>query len=472
MRTRMLPPTRIIAALALTGCASMDPWDTTRRAPSGASSLFLPDDRGPALVERPRGAPVDNQADVEGKTLTLAQCIRLGLERNPRTRAAWHASRAAAAEMGRTRAACLPNLEFSARGGTEDAVSLVGTQDVGRVDVDTAAFSVRYLLFDGGTRSAEVQAAEAELLAMGFSHNTTLQDVALDIEESYYALLAAEWAEKVARETVKQTHYHVRLTRARHDGGLVTRSDVLIARTEEANARLALVRAQSDVKVRRGRLANAIGVQVSLRFRVVDIPEDIRRRELDDIDELLKKAAQDRPALQRALAEVTSRSARVKAAHARFRPTVSMDASYGWNDREFPPQQDEWSAGIALTMPLFAGFDQVYRTRRAQADLAQAKAGYERLLRKTELEIWTAFTRLIEAGESIEAAHTLVTSAKESAALAEAEYKNGTGSIIGLIDAQTVRTGASRVLVQTKLDWYTALARLERAVGRTLAEKK
>jgi outer membrane protein TolC len=53
--------------------------------------------------------------------------------------------------------------------------------------------------------------------------------------------------------------------------------------------------------------------------------------------------------------------------------------------------------------------------------------------------------------------------------MAEGEYKNGTGSMIELIDAQTTRTAARTQLIQAGLEWYTAMARFERAVGRTMA---
>ena len=52
--------------------------------------------------------------------------------------------------------------------------------------------------------------------------------------------------------------------------------------------------------------------------------------------------------------------------------------------------------------------------------------------------------------------------------MAEGEYKNGTGSIIELIDAQTARTTARNQLIRVRLEWRTAMVRLEQAVGRSL----
>jgi len=87
------------------------------------------------------------------------------------------------------------------------------------------------------------------------------------------------------------------------------------------------------------------------------------------------------------------------------------------------------------------------------------------------LEVWTAYQRVIEARQAIDAAGRFVASAEENARVAEGEYKNGVGSIIALIDAQNNRSVARTRLVQAQLDWYTAMAQFERAVGRTLAQE-
>ena len=115
--------------------------------------------------------------------------------------------------------------------------------------------------------------------------------------------------------------------------------------------------------------------------------------------------------------------------------------------------------------------DRTYQLHGSKADLARAVAEREGPLQGVELEVWTAYWQTIEAGEAIEAAKRFVASAEESARVAEGEYKNGTGSIIGLIDAQTARTAARDRLIQARLDWRTAMARFERAVGRSLAER-
>ncbi|NOZ84890.1 MAG: TolC family protein [Deltaproteobacteria bacterium] len=447
------------------GCAFTGSGHLLEDIPVSPSSVYVPHSPLPKTMS----IQDDQTAFREGRVLSLAQCMEIALSRNPATRESWQRARSAAAGVGQARSSYLPSADFTAGANRSDPVSLDGQHETGPGNTFDAGFGVRYLLFNGGARSAGLKGAEAELLAADFQHNVTLQDVALKVEEAYYRLLASRQLEQVAEETVRQAQYHVDLARARHENGLVARSDVLKAGTEKANADLLLVRARSEVRIARGSLANAMGLKPSESFEVAELSCNPHEQEPADIKRLMADAVSGRPGLRAALSRVESARAKVKAVRARYWPKITLNADYGWRDRTFVPESDEWTLGLGLTWPLFDGFNREFTIRRAKSDLAGSVAGYEKLLRGVELEVWTAYSQLIEADQAIEAARALVASAEESARVTEGEYKNGTASIIEVTDGQTVRTTANVRLVQARLDWYTALARLERAVGRTLA---
>lgn len=458
----------VTGLVLISGCAFTSSEHLLGDVPPSPSTTFAP--RSP----RPEPILIQNEQvpSLSEHELTLAQCIEIALERNPETRESWQRARSAAAGVGQARSAYLPSADFTAGANRSDPVSLDSQQETGAANTFDAGFGVRYLLFDGGARSAGLKGAETELLAANFQHNTTLQDVALKVEEAYYQMLAARGLARVAEQTVRQTQYHVDVARARHENGLVAKSDVLKAETEKANADLLLVRARSQMRIARGALANAMGLKPFESFEVAELPRNPHERELADVKRLMAEAASDRPGLRTALARVESARAKVEAGQASYWPKVTLNANYGWRDREFVPDRDEWTLGLGITLPLFDGFNREYTVRRAKSDLAKSVAEYEKLLRTVEFEVWTAYSRLIEAGQAIEAARALVASAEESARVTEGEYKNGATSIIEVTDAQTARTTANVCLVQARLDWYTALARLERAIGQILVQGK
>ena len=450
-----------VGLLTTTGCSNLDPWSEMRKAPAAPGTVSAAQPASPPVTSRP--------SDLAGRKLTLVQSIVLALENNPQTASSWQAARAAAARVGQAKSEYLPTVGLASSASRGNPAELDAEADAGVQNTFDAVFGVRYLLFDGGGRKARVHGAAAELLAANFRHNAVLQDVAMSVDEGYYDLLAAQRLREVAIETVKQRDYHVQIAEARHRTGLVAKSDVLKAQTEKADADLGMVQAENAVRLAKGRLASAMGLRVSEPFEIADVPDTNHRQELADIESLLDEAARNRPELQSALAQIDIQRAGVKAAEARFWPALSLDTGIGRLGRTFFPSQDQWNIGAALDAPLFTGFDRTYQLHRAKADLAKAIADQRGVLQGVELEVWTAYWQIIESGQAVEAASRFTASAEESARVAEGEYKNGTGSIIELIDAQTARTAARTRLIQVRLDWYTAMARFDRAVGRTMA---
>lgn len=462
-------PALAITLVLLTSCISANLNRLAADVPVSPSVAYVP----PAS-HQPESTVVDDRqlSALDGRPLSLAQCIKIALEQNPQTRETWQRARSAAAGVGQARSLYLPSADLTARASRGDPVILDNRQDTGTVDTFAGGFGVRYLLFDGGARSAGLAGAESELLGANFQHNATLQDVALKVEEAYYQLLATQALERVAEQTIRQTQYHVDVARARYQNGLVARSDVLKSETEKADADLLMVRARSQVRVVHGRLANAMGLTPSENLQVMQLPGNLHQQELADIKRLMADASSHRPELRAALARVELAQSSIDAGKALYWPRVTLNTDYGLLDRTFVPERDEWSLGFGITWPLFDGFNREYTIHKAQSELNRSVAEYEILLREIELEVWTAYSRLIEADQAIEAARALVASAEENARVTEGQYKNGTTSIIEVTDAQTSRTTANVRQVEAHLDWYTALAQLERAIGRTLAQKK
>jgi outer membrane protein TolC len=457
----------IALLLSMFGCAHLDagdPLGAMSRLPGPSSSAYTPQE--PILT-----AWKEQGKELSGKPLNISECIRIGLETNPDTQSTWQAVRSAAARAGEEKSAYFPEVDLSSSAAREKEVSFQAVQSKQQPitgNLFSTGLALNYLLFDGGGRSARVSGALADLETLGFQHNATLQNVALRIEQFYYALLASRWSLQVAGETVRSAQYHVRLSRARYDAGLVPRSDILKAETEKADADLTLVSAKSTVRIAEGALASAMGLKVSVPLDIVEIPESSRVRESEEMDRLLDEAMKNRPELLAAVARIRSKQAGIEEAKSRWWPKVSASAGYGWIDDGFPPNQEQWSIGLGLSFPLFTGFQRGYQAERARTDTEQAKAEYASQLRGVELEVWTAYSKIKEAEEAIQAAHAFVASAEESARLSEGEYKAGTGNIIALIDARTAHTSARNRLLQARFAWYTARAQFAKSVGRSL----
>ena len=378
-----------ILLMLLVGCQSSDPFGETAHV-SCRPSVTHP----PKCTFEPSAVSEDKPEGFEGRTLGLAECILTALERNPQTRAAWQASRSNAFQVGEERSAYWPRLDLTAAIDRDATIEDRDKNESPRNAASTG-FGVRLLLLDGGLRNARVHAAEAELMAANFQHNTVLQDVALAVELAYHERLASNALVDVAQENLRRSDYNLQLAQARRKSGVSALFDVLTAETEKANADLALVRARNTQRIAQGRLAQAMGIHVSQKLDIEDMPQDVHQEELADIEQLLEEAAQARPELQTALATMAARSADVDVVGAEYYPQVSSYGDYGWRNETFHPGGDEWTVGLSLELPLFTGFSRRYRQAGKRSEFEVAAAQYENELRGVQLEVWTAYSRLI-----------------------------------------------------------------------------
>jgi outer membrane protein TolC len=105
--------------------------------------------------------------------------------------------------------------------------------------------------------------------------------------------------------------------------------------------------------------------------------------------------------------------------------------------------------------------------RRAQDLAEQAENARDQLVNQAELDVWQAYFDLQTSASSVASTANLVRSAGESADAAVARYKAGVGSLLDLITAQLDDTNAQVQRIQSYLDWYSALSRLNFALGAT-----
>ena len=99
----------------------------------------------------------------------------------------------------------------------------------------------------------------------------------------------------------------------------------------------------------------------------------------------------------------------------------------------------------------------------------QARSNLAGMVNDIQFEVWAAHSVAQESREQVTALEKLVAAAEESRKLAEDNYSSGTGTILEVFEAQAGLASARLNLVQARLDWYLSVARLEKAVGYSVA---
>ncbi|MCC6533555.1 MAG: TolC family protein [Burkholderiales bacterium] len=463
-RTRY-PEWAIAAVMLLSGpmhvAANDDPYATHRLVAPTPYSRWQSVD----AVEPP--APALEVVADSAAVYTLAQLTDMALRNNPRTRQAWAVARFEAAQYGIAHAALMPRadllLNFT-RARVISNTTGAATTEQNRYGPNA---SLSYVLYDFGARAAEVEAQGYRVLAANLTQNRVLQEVVFQVEQAYFRLMGVEQLVRAGTQALKSSEATLDAARRRHQAGLATIGDVFRSETAVAQAALNLRRAEGEVFKAKGQVASACGFPVTTALRLQPWSDEPKSSQMQDtLESMLKRASTSRPDVAAAQSRVQAARAAVTAAANAGKPSLELNLQASRNYyTDGRHRADGNLIGFNVRIPIFDGWRDEYSVRRAEAQAQQAEATRDQLYVQTELDVWQAYYDLQTAATGITTTATLVQGATQAASVAAARYQSGVGSLLDLLTAQAEETNALVQSIQSNLDWHTALARLNFALG-------
>ena len=417
--------------------------------------------------------------ETETSRFSLAHCIDVALKNNPLIRASRLSVEEKRAGIDAARSGYWPSIAFNASGRSSTLEYTPNTGGLANMDHYSSGLSFQYPVFQGFKTVSAVHAAKAVLLAEQAQHRSDREELVINVTSAYYRLLQAERLADAARQSVRRADMHLDYARALFETGLATRSDILKARVSQADAGLFLIRARNAHLAARGRINLEMGRSANEPLGVVDDLEaeenqgvwktDFNEKQFETYVEM---AFQNRPELAQINERMNAQRANIRLARSDYYPTLSLFGGYGFDGLALSNMNASGHIGLSLSFSVFNGFMRPARVKQEKLALAGLEARQEGLRRQIGLEVWNAYLQIKEAMERVESARVFYASALESRNIAEGEYREGVGSMLDVIDAQTAFVTAEQTLIEALADGNIARAVFNRAVGiRNIEEK-
>lgn len=395
--------------------------------------------------------------------LTLDEALGTALKNHPQVIEARENLNGAEAKTGQALANYYPQINLTAdwiRGQTY----FPAQETIKISETNTASLYLKQTIYDFGRTAGAVEAARGNRKAADNALAVTRQDLTLRVRVAFYLVLALEKQVQAVRENVKAREEVFRQAQEFFTQGIRARVDVARAEANYFAAKTNLIRAESNREIARVELANAMGIAslgehtpVATSSVLLSLPE--RNSSQQD-------ALRNRAELQQFAAMKSAANGNLTSAKSSYLPILSGVASIGYADRDFPPTGNVWGVGLNLTVPLFSGFSSVEQVREAAAAMNSIEARQNNLKLQIIKEVESAWFGGNDAAARMISTQKEVDAANESKSLAEGRYQEGVGSIIEVTDAQSQTLDAQTANIQAMFDYYTALARLDRAVGK------
>ncbi|MEN2470060.1 TolC family protein [Burkholderia sp. GS2Y] len=413
----------------------------------------------------------------DDRPLALEDAILLAICSHPQLSRTWSDARAAAAEVGVSKAAYWPTLNATA-GIERDNVTTAYSGGFSQDQRSTSRYgmlNLSWVLFDFGKRGANLDRARALLRAANAAHDDALQSVFYDAAQAFYALRDAQAALDAAQAVEHAAQESLAEASARHDGGAGTLSDALQAQTTYRKALLDRVSAEGDLQNAIGTLATTLGADADTPLRIADAePSPDRDDFTRGVADLIAEAKRHHPKLIAAREKLEAAREQIRAVRAQSLPTISLMGSLARNNPSYQQQASLFqlqsshsnSIGIQISIPLFEGFASGYRVAEAKAQADAQEADVRNTELKVSLDVWKSYQSLQTDTTNLDNSRHLLDTALHSLDIARGRYKAGVGTFTELLNAQSALADARRQRVLAVSKWRIARLKLAESLGR------
>lgn len=308
-------------------------------------------------------------------------------------------------------------------------------------------------------RQARQRAAEAGLAGASAGLEEAKLNLVAEVKVAFYQLLLAQRDAEVTAQNLAMVKEVLRTVTARLGAGEATKFDLMKANVEVQKATKEVARSQNAVLTARvalnTRTAGALGSTFAIQGDFDSLRQEI------NLESLTARALEDHPTVRRLSRLVDQADHAVTYEKESRMPNISVLGQY---HRE--AGDESVTGGLSVPIPVWY---------RRQGEIQTALAGKHRLLAERERlqnELIQALTQHTQEARTAKDQinvfeQGLLKQAEETLRIAKFSFQQGAASLLEVLDAQRVYRQTLLEYAQARTDLSIALARLERASGRT-----
>ena len=396
---------------------------------------------------------------------TLPDAIALAYQTNPTLQSQRAQLRALDESYVQAHAGFRPQASAQLQGAYAKGPS---TFDTG-ITTDAAALMITQPLYTGGLTSAQVRAAQADILSGRQRLRQVEATVLQSVIQAYVDVRRNQQALAISQENVAVLRHQLEETKARFDVGQITRTDTAQAQARLAAAQAQLSSAQSALAISRVAYAAVVGQSPG------DLaPEPALTGLPATVDQAFDAAEKDNPGVLLADYAEQAAAARVAAAKSAYRPNVSLSASLGYEGSltnapslglRSGMYDQNVTAAATLTQPLFAGGMNASRIREALENDNTQRLGVESARRQAMQAVAQGWNQLLAARSATVSNQEQVKADEIAFEGVKQEADVGLRTTLDVLNAEQELRSAQLALVDARHDQYVAAASVLNAMG-------
>lgn len=427
-----------------------------------------------SLLLVPAVVVAQQSSDAGFRPISIQEAVTLAQQNAPSAVQARSAISNAAGTLRTTRNQLFPTLSASL-GHSQGAGQQLTNEGALVRRVSTPSYSTglsaNYTVFDGGKRVYDIRARRADLNAAEVSESATKFNLALQVKQQYYAILAAREAETASRIALDLARQQLAAAAARVKAGAAIISDSLRSFVAVGNAQLAVLTAQSNVRNASLALTRVTGSEAPITAMASDT-SDFQILPVDSAT--VVALALGGPGVRQAEAALAASTAAVSSAKTAYYPSLTSSLRYNGSgyDKFYGVGGDKLAYSntfsLSASLPIWDGGNRSEAVHRAQATVSNNQSSLRDAKLLAQQNILQQLSTLRMAEERIRIQQLSVQAAQEDLRVQQQRYSLGSSTQLEVTTSQNALNAARQSLIQARLDYRTARAQIEAIIGQDL----
>jgi len=388
----------------------------------------------------------------------LADIYQQALANDPQLKSAEATYLAGAEAAPQARAGLLPNIGLTA--------------NTTWTETDTAEFnnngytvSLSQPLFDANAwfsfKRGEAQSEQARL-----TFEQAQQNLILRVVEAYLNVLRAQNTLETTQAQERAIKRRLDQVNAQFEVGLIAITDVQEAQASYDNARVARIEAEGDLENSYEALERLTGQEVG-QADLLKEDYPVQTPTPETPDKWLDKAWRGNIGLRVADAAVEAARRSAQAARSGHLPTLSLAASYDYDNGTATSDDinDTNSIGLTFSLPLYSGGATVSASRQTEQQMVAAQQDREDTLRAVTQSTRSLLRDLRTDVLSVQARKQSIKSSETALKATEEGFNVGTRNVVDVLNAEQQLYSAQRDYANARFDYVFNLFSFKQQVG-------
>ena len=328
------------------------------------------------------------------------------------------------------------------------------------------SIQLRQPLFSFNSQLASLRRSEISFEKMKRNYTQAERDLIFNVTSSYLNLYKTKKSLEITEEKVKQTEESYSTAMSKYKAGLIAEVDALQLEVDYASSKNELLNSRQMFEEAKNEFKILIGLGLNEDFDI-NIQLDYTPIILDN-ESITKKALENRIDLLNAEFELELNRITIDEINSLNSIKVEVNASYGLNKNDdllaniFKHFGESRSVTITVSVPVFDWGKNSLSADAAATNLKIAELSKENLKKQITKEILSAVNKINSAKARVEILNKSVDIAEKSYSISVERFKTGNVTSFNLSQIQLKLTDTKLNSLNAVIDYYIAIADLER----------